>query len=106
MYRQIFSPLRWMRISALFGLVFTTLFYTSMAVCLFTFATPAKGQTWLSYQMSSREYLVLHFSVPQSAVGLAIDVYILILPIAAVSKLQMAIRRKFGIITIFATGLL
>ena len=77
-----------------------------MSVCLFIFATPYKGETWLSHVNTSRERLDLKFSVPQSAVGLAIDFYILILPIAAVNKLQMAARRKFAIITVFGTGLL
>ena len=77
-----------------------------MTVCLFIFATPFKGETWASHVDTRREQLDLKFSVPQSAVGLVIDVYILILPIVAVSKLQMAVRRKLAIMTVFATGLL
>ena len=92
-----------MRISALFGAIVTTLYYISITVCYFIFATPRRGGTWLSY---SREDFIIHFSIPQSAVGLVIDLYILILPIVAVSKLQMATRRKVGIILIFTTGLL
>ena len=106
MYRQIFGPMRWMRICSLVGIIFTTLFYTSMTVCLFIFATPRKGETWISHGNTRGEHLDLKFSVPQSAVGLALDIYILILPIIAVSKLQMAIRRKIAIIAVFATGLL
>ena len=106
MYRQIFRPMRWMRISALAGIFVTTVFYVSMTVCLLVFATPYKGETWLSHSNTSRERLNLKFSVPQSAVGLAIDLYILILPIAAVNKLQMAARRKLAIIIVFGTGLL
>lgn len=106
MYRQIFGPMRWMRISAILGAIATTLFYISMTVCVFVLSTPRRNETWLSHETSPREELDLHFSVPQSTVGLVIDVYILILPIVAVNKLQIATRRKFGIILIFATGLL
>lgn len=38
--------------------------------------------------------------------GVAIDIYILVLPIVAVNKLQMPTRRKVGIMLIFMTGLL
>lgn len=95
-----------MRISALVGIILTTLFYTSMFVCIVTVATPHKGETWLSHESDPIYRFDIKFSVPQSAVGLAIDIYILVLPIAAVSKLQMAVRRKFAIVTVFATGLL
>lgn len=95
--------MRWMRITALLGAIFTMLFYIVMTVCYFVFATPRRGETWLSF---SREKFLVHFSVPQSAVGLVIDVYILILPIVAVSKLQMATGRKVGMTLIFTTGLL
>lgn len=102
-YRQIFGPLRWMRIGALLGAIITTLFYIIITVCYFVFGTPRRGATWVS---ASREKFIIHFSVPQSAVGLVIDLYILILPIVAVSKLQMGTRRKVGVILIFTTGLL
>ena len=95
--------MRWMRIGALLGAIITTLFYVSTTVCWFVYATPRNGATWVS---ASREKFIINFSVPQSAVGLVIDLYILILPIVAVSKLQMGTRRKVGVILIFTTGLL
>ena len=98
--------MRWIRISALLGAIFTTLFYLGMTVCLFIFATPRRGESWLSHNFTRGEDLNIHYSVPQSGVGLVIDIYILILPIVAVSELQMATRRKVGIILIFATGCL
>lgn len=58
---------------------------------------------WLFF---SREKFIVQFSVPRFAVGLVMDIYILILPIVAVSTLQMPPRRKVGIILIFTTGLL
>ena len=40
------------------------------------------------------------------AVNLVSDIYTLCIPIAAVSKLQMSMRQKIGIILIFMTGIL
>lgn len=45
-------------------------------------------------------------SVPQSAIGLALDLYIVIIPIIAVIKLQLPRRRKIGIVLIFMTGVM
>ena len=105
MYRQVFGPMRWMRISATFGIVLTTIFYISMFVCGLVFSTPHKGESWTHHEIGA-ERLNAKLSVPQSCVNLVLDLYILILPVAAVTKLQMTPRRKIGIILIFMTGLL
>jgi hypothetical protein len=49
---------------------------------------------------------MLDLSVPQSAVGLVIDLFILILPVIAVSRLQLPTRRKVGAMLVFMPGLL
>lgn len=106
MYLQIFRPLRWVRICAYIGALFTTLFYISMTVAVSIFSIPGPGETLFSHQATPREHLSLAMSVPQSAVGLAIDLYILVLPIVAVTQLQLSAKRKFGVILLFMTGLL
>lgn len=106
LYLQLFGPMRWLRICAYIGAVFTVIFYFGMAVTQLIFSTPRHGETLLSHQNTHNEYLAIAMSVPQSAVGLAIDLYILILPIIAVSQLQLPIRKKVGVMLIFMTGLL
>lgn len=106
MYRQVFGPMRWMRISANVGALLTTLFYVSMSMCAIILTTPRRGETWLQHEGSHLERLNIKISIPQSCVNLILDLYILILPSIAVAKLQMAPRRKIGIILIFMTGLL
>lgn len=106
MYRHVFGPKRWMRISANLGAVLTTFFYVTMTLCAIIFATPRKGETWGRLQTSHLAQLNIKIAIPQSCVNLFLDLYIPILPIVAVVKLQMAPRRKVGIILIFMTGLL
>ena len=106
MYRQVFGPKRWMRISANLGALLTTLFYVTMSLCAIFFATPRKGESWGRHEGSHLAHLNVKIAIPQSCVNLVLDLYILILPIVAVIKLQMAPRRKLGIILIFMTGLL
>lgn len=95
-----------MRISANLGAGFTTLFYTGSMVWTFVQATPRRNETWFSHVTTPLEQLSIKASVPFSSVNLVIDLYILILPIVAVAKLQMASRRRIGIILVFLTGLL
>lgn len=101
----MFQPMRWLRVSAYIGAVFTVAFYSGMTVAQFTFSTPRRGEAWLSHQLTPREKLALAMAVPQSSVGLAIDLYILILPIIAVTQLQLPTPRKVGVILIFSTGI-
>lgn len=68
--------------------------------------TPKHGQTWLSAALSGNYLLVQHISVAFSVVGLGIDIYLLVLPIGAVLRLQIPLQRKIGISLIFLTGLL
>ncbi|KAL8730200.1 MAG: hypothetical protein Q9181_004751 [Wetmoreana brouardii] len=105
MYLHIFGPLQWLRLCGYAGVVFTTISYGTFTILAFVFDTPRRGETWFSHE-SANEQLALSLSVPQSVVGLAIDLAILVLPIIAVMQLQLPTRRKVGIILVFMTGVL
>ena len=73
---------------------------------MFYFATPSRAETWLSHQTTTHERVTVRSSVPQSVIGLAIDIAILVLPIIAVMQLQLPTKRKIGVILLFMTGIL
>jgi len=106
MYLDIFGVIPWLRICTYIGGIFTLLFYTAIFICLFVFSTSALHQSWASFNMSGAELRGVNLAIPVSAVGFFIDIYILVLPILGVAKLQMRTGRKIGIILIFMTGLL
>ena len=108
MYLSIFGQWRWMRIAATAGGAFTASFYTAVTACLFAFMTPGRHETWQEKQFSFYwgHTFSPKFRVATSSVGLAIDLLILILPLVAVSKLQMPLCRKLGLSVIFMTGIL
>jgi hypothetical protein len=96
-----------MRICARIGTVLTSLFYGGIFLAQIIIRTPRPGETISSrLQTKSAASESLALSVPQSAVGLAIALYILILPIIAVSQLQLPRRRKIGTSLISATRIL
>ena len=105
MYLQMFWPFKWLRVSIYLGATVTIAFYLALEVLWFYDLTPRKGKSFLSVAASSAETRELVLSVPSAAVGLGIDVYLLILPITAVLHLQLPTRRKIGVILIFLTGI-
>ncbi|KAF4636515.1 hypothetical protein G7Y89_g1582 [Cudoniella acicularis] len=106
LYLQIFSQLRWLKIYSWIGLVLTAVTYTVLTICVWVFSTPGKGESWLAQQTSDNEKKALAMSVPQSAIGFVLDLYILVIPVVAVSGLHMSTKRKIGIILVFASGLM
>ena len=106
MYLDIFRPMRWLRIGAIIGGLVTAIFYAIITICALIFTTPGRHESWLEHVIYSHGYHVdVNFGVPQSSVGLTIDLYILILPILGVSKLQMPTRRKVAVMLIFMSAI-
>lgn len=93
-----------MRIAARVGGIITAAFYVAMAASIFAFMTPGRHETWRDLGMHER--LNSKLAVAQSTVGLGIDLYVLILPIIGVSKLQMPFSRKLGVTIIFMSAVL
>ncbi|KAF2121687.1 hypothetical protein BDV96DRAFT_627957 [Lophiotrema nucula] len=104
LYLSLFDQLRWARLCSWFGLVVTALTYSVLAICVFVFATPRRGETWFAHQTTPAEKRTLQLSVPQSIIGLIIDLYILLIPVIGVSGLKLSLKRKIGVILIFLSG--
>ena len=81
------------------------MFYLAVEIFWLYYMTPRKGHTFASVAASPAELKVLILSIPVAAVGLGIDVYLLILPIMGVMHLQLPTRRKIGVVLIFMTGI-
>ena len=96
-----------MRICAYTGATFTAAFYLAMTIVQFYFGTPSPKETWAEHQASpdyGRRQQKVAVSIP--AVGLVIDVFLLVLPFPAILQLQIQKKRKIGVLLIFAVGLL
>ena len=68
--------------------------------------TPRAGQTWLEKD----QLLGYNSGALKSALALAIftlitDVYIFILPIIGVLRIQLSRKKQFAVLTVFMTGL-
>ena len=106
LYLQVFRPLRWLRLSICIGAVLTCAFYGAVTIAQTVFQVPKHGVTWLDLALSGGNINGNTLSVPLAAVGLGIDITLLVMPIAAVIGLQLPRKRKMGIIFIFMFGIL
>jgi len=104
LYLSLFKQLRWVRFCAWFGIIATTLIYTTLTICFFIWATPPKHVTWFAHQTSPGVKKAFQASTPYASIGLVIDLYILIIPIIGVSGLQLSPKRKLGVLLIFLSG--
>ena len=106
MYIRIFWPLRSLVYGAYAGAAATVLFYVAILAVDLAYSAPAPGQSMLDNALHPRPCPGINLNVLVTAFGLALDVYILVLPIAGLSTLQMPLKRKIGVMMVFLTGLL
>lgn len=103
LYFQIFWPSTWLRKHIYMGAGLTTAFYLSVGIAQFVLGAPVPS---LSPSSENWYHQATVLSIIMSAVGFAIDLYILILPIGGVWQLHLTTRRKVGVMLIFMTGTL
>ena len=82
------------------GVAWNSLFYP-IYFFLYIFLCPTASSRALQCQAQLKI-----FSVAACAINVASDFYTLLIPLAAVSNLQLASRRKIGLLAIFFTGFL
>ena len=101
MYTQIFRPFKWLRYSSYAGAIVTVLFYFSILIAILAFTVLSPGQTWAEHWQTPRETKGTNVTIHVGSVHLAIDAFIVILPIFGVSMLQPPLRTEIGVMAVF-----
>lgn len=104
LYLDVFRPNPRLRYAIYFGIIFTTLFYTSAFIAYCVLAIPRRGETLIGTMLSKGVASAIPLSIGQGAINVATDFYILLLPIPGVLQLQLPTRKKIGFCAIFMTG--
>ena len=104
LYIHLFRPMAWLRYTSYAGATFTVLFYTALIIFTLTLTAPAPNQSWQEASQRPGQDVCLRATVGLACVGLVLDIFILLLPIAGVSRLQLSRKRKIGVIAVFMTG--
>ncbi|KAL9003575.1 MAG: hypothetical protein Q9188_003575, partial [Gyalolechia gomerana] len=97
LYYRLFSPSKVMRYLIYFGVAFNVVFYL-IYVFLYAFLCSSKAQSCASELKT--------LGLATSAINVGDDFYILSIPLAAISNLQLPPKKKLGLLAIFFTGFL
>jgi hypothetical protein len=106
MYLQIFMPLKWIRWTCYMGLFLNWGFYSGVIAATIYFTAPHVGETWLEASMHPRAKKALDMTIPIASGSLFLDIYILVIPIIAISGLQLKTRKKLRVLVVFGTGIM
>ena len=103
LYYRIFSLDHWTKIAIYVGLSITFLLYITTGVANLALCTPRRNENWNSNQRCRRAGVL---DPVQGAFGLVSDLYIFILPLPTLSRLQMLHKKRTGVTAVFLTGLM
>ncbi|RWA06384.1 hypothetical protein EKO27_g8726 [Xylaria grammica] len=104
LYLQLFTVRRPMRIAIYAGITFSFLLYgVGVAVATY-YETPRAGEKWTDV-LDGRTLIPLPWWQAQSALSVALDVYIFILPLPVVTKLKMPLQKRIQLVAVFSLAL-
>lgn len=106
-----FQPVAWLRRLCYIGIVVTGVFYAYCAISFGVTCGPKGGLDRAAYLAgvagpTCRDptgYIQIN-NILMGAFGVFSDFYLLIIPIPAILKLHMPIKRKLGVLIIFLAG--
>lgn len=106
LYFRIFATNRRNKIAIHLGILANCCFYIGSSIILLVLCVPRSDESWLSPVYAARCRQTTKMGIIQGVFGLLSDLYIFILPLPILWRLQMPLRRKLGITAIFLTGLM
>lgn len=68
--------------------------------------TPNPGQSWDDVMLSMKPTGGIYWGIVQSALGILLDLYIFILPLPAVTQLQISRSKRNQLVLVFSTAFL
>ncbi|KAI1087033.1 hypothetical protein F5B19DRAFT_500444 [Rostrohypoxylon terebratum] len=106
MFRQVFSVHKHMRIYIYIGLIATFLIYFPSIPLSAIFTAPRVGQSWEDLLATGSPRKLIYWGVVQGSLSIVLDIYIFILPLPILVKLNLSPKKRFQLVAIFAAALL
>ncbi|KAK4163960.1 hypothetical protein QBC43DRAFT_318474 [Cladorrhinum sp. PSN259] len=94
------------RFACYFGIGLAVGAYITTIPLLSYFCTPPVGGDWNSLDVFAKCKRLLPWAIVQACVDIVLNVYIFILPLPVILRLQMPTGKKLGVLAIFLTGLI
>ncbi|KAI0409839.1 hypothetical protein F4802DRAFT_542267 [Xylaria palmicola] len=106
LYLRLFGTKRSFRVAVFIAIAAAAGFYLTSIPLISYFCTPSPGGDWGSLDVFAKCQRLLDWALVQGSGDIALNVYILVLPIPPIARLQMPLNKKLGVLAIFLTGLL
>ncbi|KAI1098021.1 hypothetical protein F4804DRAFT_325899 [Jackrogersella minutella] len=106
LYLQLFGVEKRMNVAVKIGLLFTLFLYLPNIPLSSIFVAPPRGQPWESMLTSDAPTKMTIWGIVQSSVTILLDLYIFLLPISVIVKLQMPLGKRLQLLGVFTTALM
>ena len=110
MYRQFFWVYQPVRVAVYVGLVFAFLIYIPSIPFAAVYSAPRGGQTWEELIMlqatSDATQTGTAWGIVQGSCSVLLDIFIFVIPLPILAKLNLKASKRLQILAIFATALL
>lgn len=87
------------------GLIATFCIYFPSIPLSVYYVTPLGGKSWEELTTSHVD-VIIYWAIIQGALSIALDIYIFVLPLPTLAKLQMSPKARRQLIGVFATALM
>ncbi|KAL4943636.1 hypothetical protein BDV06DRAFT_234517 [Aspergillus oleicola] len=106
LYRQIFTLEKPMRYAIRFGLVFTFAMYWPHVALESYYCAPHVGQSWNDLLTNGMPERLIYWGIVQGTLAVILDLYIFILPLPRLWKIQRPVWKRLQIMAVFSTALM
>lgn len=104
LYLRLFGTTRGFRYAVFFGFFADFLVYLCNVPVLAIFCAPPPGGSWANTFTKCERIRPL--AIAQGSCNIALDIYILYLPLKPIMELNLPYKKKLGVLAIFTAGFL
>ncbi|KAL5120454.1 hypothetical protein ACEQ8H_001744 [Pleosporales sp. CAS-2024a] len=105
LFHQIFTIQKTTRIAIKIGHVFNFLIYAVGFATAIVYEAPRPGESWAAI-LDGRLMIPLHWWQAQAGLVVVLDIYIFVLPLPNLWKLQVPLRRRIPALAVFSLALM
>ncbi|KAI1158000.1 hypothetical protein F5B18DRAFT_642846 [Nemania serpens] len=105
LYLGLFTVQRPTRLAIYAGIIFAFIIYGAGVAVATYYETPRAGEDWTAVLLDGRSVIPLPWWQAQSALSVALDLYIFILPIPVIVRLRLPVQRKIQLVAVFSLAL-
>lgn len=105
LYLRIFKTVTWMRYSAWGAIIFLGCTYGSMVPVYAVYSLPYGNEKW-DLTLAAKVGKADKMAITTGAINVATDIFMIVLPLPIIMKLNLSLRKRLGLAAVFLTGII